>query len=186
MQIRSKRVSVWCAKGTVALALATLAGCGGGAQLSDLEAFTAEVQARPPGPIEPLPVFAQVPPFSYQAGDMRSPFEPPVVLSPVAGRKGDPDLKPDVNRARQFLEQFPVANLTMVGTLSQGSRTFALVQDGDGGVHRVQRGDYMGTDHGQVLAIQETMIELIEIVPDGNQGWVERARTVALGGGDRG
>jgi type IV pilus assembly protein PilP len=74
----------------------------------------------------------------------------------------------------------------MVGTLAQGPRTYALVQDGDGGVHRVQRGDYMGTDHGRIQDIAETAIELIEIVPDGTGGWVERARTVSLGGGDRG
>jgi type IV pilus assembly protein PilP len=44
----------------------------------------------------------------------------------------------------------------------------------------------MGTDHGRIQDIAETAIELIEIVPDGTGGWVERARTVSLGGGDRG
>jgi len=39
----------------------------------------------------------------------------------------------------------------------------------------------MGTDHGEVHIIEEGSIELIEIVPDGTGGWVERARTVALG-----
>ncbi len=95
-------------------------------------------------------------------------------------------MRPDPNRPRQYLEQYPVGNLTMVGTLSQEARTFALVQDADGGVHRVERGDYMGTDHGRILAIEESAIELLEIVPDGTGGWVERSRTVSLGGGDRG
>ena len=73
----------------------------------------------------------------------------------------------------------------MVGTLAQGSFKYALVRDSDGGVHRVESGDYLGTDHGQIQTIGESSIEIIEIVPDGTGGWVQRARTVSLGG-DRG
>jgi type IV pilus assembly protein PilP len=193
MQILSKGASAgrrrprrtsrpWLAAALVGL----VAGCSGNGEFADLRAFTEEVQSRPPGPIEPLPPFEQVPPFAYQASNMRSPFEPPVQVKRVDRAQGGPQVKPDLNRARQYLEQYPVANLTMVGTLAQGPRTYALVQDADGGVHRVQRGDYMGTDHGRIQDIAETAIELIEIVPDGTGGWVERARTVSLGGGDRG
>lgn len=179
MQMLSKR-----AFASAALA-AALAGCGSSGDHQDLRAFMDEVQARPPGRIEPLPPFEQVPPFAYQASNMRSPFEPPVEIR-APNRPSGPKVKPDPNRPKQYLEQYPVANLTMVGTLSQNARTFALVQDADGGVHRVERGDYMGTDHGRILAIEESAIELIEIVPDGTGGWVERSRTVPLGGGDRG
>jgi type IV pilus assembly protein PilP len=69
----------------------------------------------------------------------------------------------------------------MVGTLSQRNSLFGLVRDKEGGVHRVQRGDYMGTDHGRISRISEASIDLIEIVPDGVGGWVERERTVSLG-----
>jgi type IV pilus assembly protein PilP len=195
MQILSKRVyrvygvyrvSARCAKTAIALSLAAaLAGCSSDRDFNDLEQFMTEVESRPPGRIEPLPPFEQVAPFAYQASTMRSPFEPPVQVRP-SNRPSGPQVKPDPNRPKQFLEQYTVASLTMVGTLSQGSRTYALVQDGDGGVHRVQRGDYMGTDNGKVQGIEEGEIELIEIVPDGTGGWVERSRTVSLGGGDRG
>lgn len=191
MQILGKRRAALagrmpCGKAALTVALAAvLAGCSSGSDFADLEAFKAEVAARPPGRIEPLPPFEQVPPFAYQASNMRSPFEPPVQIR-MPNRPSGPQVKPDPNRAKQYLEQYTIANLTMVGTLAQGARTFALVQDTDGGVHRVQRGDYMGTDHGRILGIEESAIELIEIVPDGTGGWVERARTVSLGGGDRG
>jgi len=59
---------------------------------------------------------------------------------------------------------------------------YGLVRDPNGGVHRVQMGDYMGTDNGKILAIDENGIELLEIVSDGTGGWVERERTVNLGG----
>ena len=192
MQILSKSVSVRYGvsarrmKTVAALGLAVaLTGCSSGRDFPDLRAFVAEEQSKPPGRIEPLPPFEQVAPFAYQASTMRSPFEPPVTVR-TPNRPSGPQVKPDPNRPKQYLEQYTVANLTMVGTLSQGSRTFALVQDADGGVHRVQRGDYMGTDHGRIQGIEEGAIELIEIVPDGTGGWVERSRTVALGGGDRG
>ena len=74
MQILSKR-----ALATAALA-AALAGCGSSGDHQDLRAFMEEVQARPPGRIEPLPPFEQVPPFAYQASNMRSPFEPPAAF----------------------------------------------------------------------------------------------------------
>lgn len=185
MRIRRVCVSAGCAKIWLALALSgAVSGCGGGGSHADLEAFMEKVESRPPGQIEPLPPFEEVPPFAYQASSMRAPFAPPVVVKRVPGRNEGPKVEPDLDRPKQFLEQFPIGDLTMVGTLAQGSEQYALVQDGEGGVHRVQTGDYMGTDHGKVEDIEETAIELIEIVPDGTGGWVERGRTVALGGGD--
>jgi type IV pilus assembly protein PilP len=186
MQILGKRVSARCVKTVIAVGMAAaLSGCGSDREFGDLEQFMTEVQSRPPGRIEPLPPFEQVAPFAYQASTMRSPFEPPVQVR-MPNRPSGPQVKPDPNRPKQYLEQYTIASLTMVGTLSQGSRTFGLVQDNDGGVHRVQRGDYMGTDHGKIQDIEEAAIELIEIVPDGTGGWVERSRTVSLGGGDKG
>jgi type IV pilus assembly protein PilP len=114
---------------------------------------------------------------------MRSPFEPPVVVKPVDPNKKTALVKPDPNRVKQFLEQFNIGAIGMVGTLSQGARLYGLVRDPNGGVHRVQMGDYMGMDNGKILAIDENKIELLEIVSDGTGGWVERERTVNLGGG---
>ncbi len=164
----------------MSLALAALvAGCSPSTDFSDIEAFMDEVDARPRGRIEPLPAIETVPPFAYAAGNKRSPFEPPVVLKRVERQSG-PQVSPDFNRVKQYLEQFTIGQLAMVGTLAQNEAMFALVQDGEGSVHRVQRGDYMGTDHGKILNVGETSIELIEIVPDGTGGWVERERTVSL------
>ncbi len=159
-----------------------LTGCGSGGDFADIEEFMTKVDAMPRGRIEPLPPFEQVPPFAYQASDKRSPFEPPVLVKKVERESGGPQVTPNFARVKQFLEQYAIAQISMVGTLSQGVDTFALIKDGDGGVHRVRMGDYMGSDHGRISNIDEAEIELIEIVPDGTGGWVERARTVALAG----
>ena len=170
--------------GALVLAGSLLTGCGGG-DFADLTSFMAEVDSRQAPPIAPLKIFTPAEPFAYEAMGLRSPFEPPVVVKPSQRPRG-PQVKPNPNRIKQYLEQFTIASLAMVGTLSQGIAQYALIQDSDGGVHRVQQGDYMGTDHGMIQSIDEAAIELVEIVPDGTGSWVERIRTVSLGGGDRG
>ena len=168
------------ALGTVMLLVTFgLMGCSPSSDYSDIEAFMDEVDSRPRGRIEPLPPIETIPPFAYTASTKRSPFDPPQKVKPINKQSG-PKVTPIPNRVKEFLEQFPIGQLSMVGTLAQGGTMFALIQDGEGGVHRVKRGDYVGTDHGQIATVSDTTIELIEIVPDGTGGWVERARTVAL------
>ena len=162
--------------------VAALIGCSPSRDYSDLEAFMDEVDSRPRGRIDPIPPLETVAPFSYAVSNKRSPFEPPVVVKKV-NRQDGPQVTPDFNRVKQFLEQFPVAQLSMVGTLAQGSQKYALIKDPQGQVTTVREGDYMGTDHGQIQEVAETSVELIEIVPDGTGGWVERARSIALAGG---
>jgi len=52
--------------------------------------------------------------------------------------------------------------------------------NGAGGVHRVKVGDYLGRNHGKILAIDESKIDVMEIVPDGEGGWLERPRSLSL------
>ena len=159
------------------------AGCSPSKDYSDLEQYMKEMDERTPGRIEPLPTIETVAPFAYQASTKRSPFEPPILVKKV-DRKSGPKVAPDLNRVKHYLEQYTIGQLAMVGTLAQEGSTFGLIQDADGGVHRVKQGDYMGTDHGKILSVADGGIELLEIVPDGTGGWVERARTVALLSGE--
>jgi type IV pilus assembly protein PilP len=166
------------------LAGVALTGCMGGDRYADIKKFMDEVDAKPKGAIEPLPEFLPYQAFAYGASDLRSPFDPPVEVKPVDPSRKSPDVKPNFDRVKQYLEQFNMAQLAMVGTLSQGSHMYALVRDPRGGVHRVQSGDYLGTDHGRITAIGEGVIEMLEIVSDGTGGWIERERTVSLGGAE--
>jgi type IV pilus assembly protein PilP len=158
-----------------------LAGCSY-RDYADLEGFKDELRQRPKPPTTPLPEFMPYQAFAYGAANMRSPFEPPQRVQPVDPARAKSDVKPDPNRVRQYLEQFTIAQLKMVGTLSREAALFGLIEDPSGGVHRIATGDFMGTDHGRVQAIGGNRIELVEIVADGTGGWIERARTVSLGG----
>ena len=161
-----------------------IAGCSSNRDFEDINAFMDEVDARPKGQIEPLPPMAENAPFAYSAANLRSPFSPPEVIKPVQRDPNLPQVKPDLNRVKQFLEQFNINQLKMVGTLSQGSQLYALISDPNGGVHRVQTNDYLGLDFGRITAVDENKIELVEIVADGTGGWVQRERTMSLGGGE--
>ena len=113
----------------LAIGLISLVGCSGSARENDLEEFYATVQSQGKGRIKPLPPFETVAPFSYQAGNLRSPFEPPVLAAVRQTPKGGRAVKPDPTRVKQFLEQFNVGQLAMVGTLAQGDQLYGLVRD---------------------------------------------------------
>ena len=129
--------------------------------------------------IEPLPKFEAYEAFSYNASTLRSPFQPPVKLELAERVKGSKEIKPDETRVKQFLEGFNIEVLEMVGTLSNNSGLQARVSGADG-VHRVRVGDFLGRNDGRISSIDDASIEVIEIVPDGDGGWLERPRSITL------
>jgi len=158
----------------VAAVLATVAGCS--SDLDDLQARITEVKSRPGGRIEPLPEVKPYETFSYAATSLRSPFiqgMPATAMAPGA-------LRPDFNRPREFLEQFSLDTLRMVGTLRMNGRTYGLIQTQDGLVHRVLPGNRVGQSDGRITAVEEGKISLIEIVTDGTGGFIERPAAIAL------
>lgn len=164
--------------GLVVLGALLLGGCGGN-DFSDLQVFMEETRARPVGKIEPLPRFKPYEAFTYSASSLRSPFQPPVRIDLTQRQKGSQDIKPDENRVRQFLEGFNIEGFEMVGVLSNSQGMQALIR-GAGSVHRVKVGDYLGRNHGRVTSIEEGRVDVVEIVPDGEGGWLERPRTLSL------
>lgn len=161
------------------LAAAGLVGCSSGSY-RDLDDFMAEAKAKPAGHIAPIPAFKAYKAFNYSATSMRSPFEKPVEVTEITRLQMASDVKPDPNRPKEFLEQFSLDSLSMVGSLEQNGTLWALMQDKDGGVHRVKKGNYMGHNHGRIVEAAETFISVIEIVPNGVDGWIERPRTIKL------
>lgn len=155
-----------------------LAGCSDGSFV-DLQAFMEETRMRPAGNIEPLPRFAPYEAFTYSATSLRSPFQPPIRIDLSQRERGSQDLKPDEDRVKQFLEGFNIEGFEMVGVMSNQDGMQALVR-GAGSVHRVRMGDYLGRNHGRIASIEEGRVDVVEIVPDGEGGWLERPRTLSL------
>jgi len=67
-----------------------------------------------------------------------------------------------------------------VGTFKVGNNFYGLVQSKDGLVHKVQPGNYMGQNDGKVTEITGGRISLVEIIPDGLGGYIERPASLAL------
>lgn len=162
----------------IGLLLVALQGCGGSYQ--DLDAFMAEAKARPAGAIKPIPPFKAYKAFNYSAAGMRSPFDRPVEVREITELSIKSAVKPDETRTKEFLEQFSLDSLSMVGTLEQGGVQWALIQNRDGGVYRVKAGNYVGRNHGRIVEMGENYISVVEIVPNGVDGWIERPRTIKL------
>ncbi len=157
----------------VAAVALSLSACTRGSR--DLEAWVAEVKARPAPPLDPLPVMKQFETFEYAAQDLRDPF-----AQPSADRDGGNALRPDPNRRKEVLEAFPLDSLDMVGTIGEGSGVVGLVMGPDRVTHRVRSGNYMGLNDGRITAVFEDRIEIVELVPDGAGGWLERPAKIAL------
>lgn len=151
---------------------ATLSACGIGS--SDLEKWVAEIKAKPAPALEPLPVMKQFETFEYAAQNLRDPFDQ------TFSGEGATGPRPDSNRRRQTLEGFTLDSLKMVGTLGSGNHLTGLVMAPDKVTYKVTPGNYMGQADGRVTAVHEDRIELVELVPDGAGGWLERPAKLSL------
>ena len=149
-----------------------LAACSGGQ--SDLQQWIEETKKKPGGRIAPLPEVKPYESYVYNPTGMRSPFQP---QGPNSGTGG---VRPVVHRNREFLEGFSLDTLKMVGTFKVGGNFYGLVQSRDGLVHKVQPGNFLGQNDGKITEITSSKISLIEIIPDGLGGYIERPASLAL------
>lgn len=156
------------------------AGCLGGGDFSDLDARMADARNQPKGEIEPLPTYPPPERFTYKAMALRSPFDAPIVSSGEQVATGNTVPAPDASRPKELLETFNFTALSMVGTLSKAGNIWGLVNDGEGRIHRVSVGDYLGKNYGKIVSIDQSEMKIQETVPDGKGDWINRPRTLAI------
>ena len=140
------------------------AGCGGSARGGR-------------GGLERLAAGQPFEPFAYGVFDLPDPFKPRKLTAPKDGGGGG--IGPDLNRRKEPLEAFPLEQLKMVGTLSQGKDTYALVR-ADKTLYRVKKGNYMGQNFGLITDVTDSEIKLKEIVQDSAGDWAERQMFLPL------
>jgi len=171
-------MSPWAGAALKAVLLSTvllLVACSGN-QYGDLEAYVKEVKARKSGRIPALPEVKPYEVFAYQAHNYRDPFTTYVDEIPAENSSN----RPDVNRKREALEQFPLDTLSFVGDLEKSGVRWGLISAPDKSVYRVQVGNYIGKNYGKITSITETSIEINEVIPDGAGGWVDRKASLSL------
>lgn len=173
MNIRLNKTAI-----CVMLSTALASACS--KETNDLYEFIEQTKSTNVGSVKPIPQFEPYESFTYAAADLRDPFIPNVEVDEDSDLASDA-LRPDQGRPKQPLEAFPLDTLAMVGILEQEANQWALIKDPQNIVHRVQIGNYMGRNEGRVTEINESNIRLIEIIPDGIGGYVEREAAIAIG-----
>ncbi|HSX20931.1 MAG TPA: pilus assembly protein PilP [Gammaproteobacteria bacterium] len=147
----------------------------------DVEKNVLQIKKSAATKIEPLPPPKKITTIDYTAQNMRSPFvieggtytNIPQTVTGAAGQVIKQAPRPDADRPREYLEQFPLSSMAMVGTLSKPDANWGLVKDGYGMIHAVKIGDYMGSNSGVIIAITPSQIKLNETVPNGSGGWMQ-------------
>ena len=171
-----------------AMLVVAVAGCVS-KDMTDLENYAGEVLSRKGGRIEPLPPIKPYERYLYQAETLalRDPFrsflEKRVETQDIA-QIDDPNQKAmqeeiELHNSEE-LESFTLDSLRMVGIMENIEAMWGIVRDTDGVVHRVQVGNYIGTNFGKIINIQEDRIDVRELIQDSQGLWEERAATLAL------
>lgn len=174
--------------GLLGMASTLLLGCFE-ADTQDLQRFV-EVTKRdaPAQKLPPLPTLEPYKPFYYTAEGLKDPFELSKFITDALKREAAPNpgnngvLPPDDHIPGE-LEKYALGALAMVGTFRDfdTAALWALVKAPDGIVHKVQPGNYVGENFGEILGITEERIDILEIVPDGDTGgWIERDAFLSL------
>ena len=173
------------------VAVVALAGCAR-QDLSDLQRFVEKTKRETPiKKPDPPPEAKPYTPFTYTAQGVKDRFlvapfaqeeELEMTREVMARSGGYSGVRPDPNRVREELEKYSLGSLKMKGTfrVGGGNELWALILAPDGVVHRVQKNNYLGTNHGKILNITEQRVDLKEIVPDGPGRWQERDAFLSL------
>ena len=151
-------------------------------EMEDLNHYIADVKNRPAEPIPPIPPVKTYSPYTYEGLTGRDPFRASTSegsddTAATSNRSGP---MPDSNRAREYLENFELDTLAMVGTFNMDDSHWGLIRDPDGVIHRVAVNNYIGKNHGKVSYIEEMQLGLSELITDGLGGWLVRDASIAI------
>ena len=168
----------------VAIGGALLLGACGGEEQSELRQELAAMTKDLRGRVDPLPQVKSFEPVPYKGESMVDPFVPGRIVVTQASAGGGGGVQPDLNRPKEPLEAFPMESIQMVGTLAQNQDMYALVRAG-ASLFRVKKGNYMGPNFGVITGIDESQINVKEVVQDSGGDWVERSTSLQMQGGGK-
>ena len=159
-----------------------LAGCNQGADLTDLESFTENAFKDHVPEVDPLPALKPQAVFIYTASSLSDPFDASNLKEKIEeeGLDFSGEDAPDRNRRREPLEAFPIDALKLVGVLEQDGQNWAVIRAPDSTVHRVKQGNYMGTNYGEIVAVNESTVDVNELVRNPVGRWERKPASLLL------
>lgn len=146
--------------------------------MSDLKKFVNDAYKDEKPEIEPLPEIQPYKGYEYAASGEQDPFGFDNIASSRDGEAGAGagGNRPDSNRRREQLEEFPLDALKMVGTMTKKNQPWVIVRSADGIAHLATVGNYLGQNEGKIEKIlpDEQMVMLSETVLDSAGRWITR------------
>lgn len=158
------------------LPLLLLAACS--SETSDLEDFVSGLKQREPVQPAPIPKIKTFETFTYQAEGRKDPFGLSTPKKTARAEGGG--IRPDFDRNKEPLEEFPLDALRMLGTIEAGGKVFAMIKAPDGILHRVSMKDHLGQNFGEITGITDAEVTIKELVVDSLGDWVERPASLSL------
>jgi len=157
-----------------------LAGCGA-SDVREVQDWMAQVKKDTRVSVKPIAEPKTFLPFAYTARESLDPFTPNKLLAELAraAANNNDKLKPDMNRRRELLENYPLDTLSMVGTIEKSGVSYALIQL-DRQVYQVKTGQRIGQNFGTVVAVSDGAVNIKEVVQDAGGEWVERLAKLEL------
>lgn len=170
----------------VALALgcaAFLAGCGSQSN-EELQTWMAEQRNQTRPTVRPIPEPKQFTPQGYSMVGSVEPFSNQKLVQALRQDSAQATsnvalITPELARRKEPLEAFPLDSVAMVGSLLRNGQTVALVRV-DNLLYQVRVGNYLGQNYGRITKVDETSIDLREIVQDAAGEWIERTASLQL------
>ena len=161
------------------MVVAAAAGCS--ADESELRNWMDQVR-RVTQPIrDSIPEPKRFMPFRYDNAGQVDPFTASKLASTLeqAVQRNKTGPRPDLERRREVLENYPLEAIRMVGHLADKRHNTALLQV-DTMVYQARVGMYAGQNFGRIVKISESEVMLKELVQDAAGEWTERETALRL------
>ena len=168
---------------SVSLVLLALGGCSASGE-DELREWMASERAQARPRVTPLTEPKQFQPVGYEVNSEMDPFDPMKLTQALRRESAQMAsnaalIAPELARRKEPLEAFPLDAISMVGSLNKEGKPTALIKV-DKLLYQVQAGNYLGQNYGRIVAINETSVQLREIVQDPAGNWIERTTSLEL------
>lgn len=164
----------------MATLVAVLAGCSGSGP-DEVRQWMAQTKQQTKAFVPKLSEPKTFTPFVYSASKNVDPFNPSKLSVALAKwqAQNSKGIKPNFDRRREALEQYPLDTVKMVGVLQKTSLAYAILQV-DKVVFQAKAGNYVGQNFGMITSVNETGVDIKEIIQDASGEWVERKARLEL------
>jgi type IV pilus assembly protein PilP len=165
----------------LSLACALLLAACSDSDVREVRDWMDQVQKETHPSVKPLAAPKEFIPYAYGQADAVDPYNPNKLLAELAraaDHSNNPN-RPDMNRPKEVLENFPLDTMKMVGAIQKGGVNWALVQI-DKNVYQVKSGMRMGQNFGLVTHVSDNAVDVREVVQDAGGDWTERKSRLEL------